>query len=124
MPLFDEYSSLLASLGFDIAPFGKDTVVVNGVPEGYSVEEGKVKTVVADILLALSDGHPDLPEMMASAMAGKFAKIGAAEGDVMTSAVEAQRLIDTLFACANAEYTSSGHRTMSMLAVEELDKRF
>lgn len=124
MPLFDEYSGLLASIGFDISPFGKDTIVVNGVPEGYSVEEGKVRTVVSDILLALSDGHPDLPEMMASAMAEKFAKIGAAEGDQLTNTVEAQRLIDTLFACSNAELTSSGHRTMTMLPMEDLDKKF
>ena len=124
MPLFDEYSGLLASIGFDISPFGKDTIVVNGVPEGYSVEEGKVRTVVSDILLALSDGHPDLPEMMASAMAEKFAKIGAAEGDQLTNTVEAQRLIDTLFACSNAELTSSGHRTVTMFPTEELDKKF
>lgn len=124
MPLFDEYSGLLASIGFDISPFGKDTIVVNGVPEGYSVEEGKVRAVVSDILLALSDGHPDLPEMMASAMAEKFAKIGAAEGDQLTNTVEAQRLIDTLFACSNAELTSSGHRTVTMLPTEELDKKF
>ena len=124
MPLFDEYSGLLASIGFDIAPFGKDTIVVNGVPEGYSVEEGKVRTVVSDIMLALSDGHPDLPEMMASAMAEKFARIGAAEGDQLTNTAEAQRLIDTLFACSNAELTSSGHRTMTMLPVEDLDRKF
>lgn len=124
MPLFEEHSGLLASIGFDIAPFGKDTIVVNGVPEGYSVEEGKVRTVMSDIMLALSDGHPDLPEMMASAMAEKFARIGAAEGDQLTNTAEAQRLIDTLFACSNAELTSSGHRTMTMLPVEDLDRKF
>ena len=124
MPLFEEHSGLLASIGFDIAPFGKDTIVVNGVPEGYSVEEGKVRTVVSDIMLALSDGHPDLPEMMASAMAEKFARIGAAEGDQLTNTAEAQRLIDTLFSCSNAELTSSGHRTMTMLPVEDLDRKF
>ena len=124
MPLFEEYSQLLSSIGFDISPFGKDTVVVNGVPEGYSVEEGKVRTVVSDIILALSDGHPDLPEMMASAMAEKFAKIGAAEADHLTSSAEAQRLIDNLFSCGNAEFTSSGHRTVAILPVEDIDRKF
>lgn len=124
MPLFEEHSALLSSVGFDISPFGKDTVVVNGVPEGYSVEEGKVRTVISDIMLVLSDGHSDLPEIMASSMAEKFAKIGAAEDDPVTSTVEAQRLIDTLFACENAEFTSSGHRTMAILTTEEMDKKF
>ena len=124
MTLFNEYAQVLSSVGFDISPFGTDTVVVNGVPEGYSVEEGKVKTVVSDIILAMSSGHPDLPEMMASSMAEKFARIGAAEDDPLTSALEAQRLIDALFACSNAEYTSSGHKTMVILPMEEMDKKF
>ena len=57
-------------------------------------------------------------------MAEKFAKIGASEDDPVTSTVEAQRLIDTLFACENAEFTSSGHRTMAILTTEEMDKKF
>ena len=31
--VFDEKAELLARLGFDISPFGTDTIVVNGVPE-------------------------------------------------------------------------------------------
>ena len=34
--VFDDKAELLARLGFDISPFGTDTIVVNGVPEGYS----------------------------------------------------------------------------------------
>ena len=32
MCLFEEHSNMLAALGFDIAPFGMDTIVVNGSP--------------------------------------------------------------------------------------------
>ncbi len=73
MYIFSEYSDLLASLGFDIAPFGIDTISVNGVPEGYSAEAGKVQTMIGDLLLILSEDHSALPEMMAANMASKFA---------------------------------------------------
>lgn len=122
--IFQEHSEILSSLGFDIRPFGNDTVVVNGVPEGYSAEPGKMQAMVTDLISVLSDDSSLLPETMASTMAERFAKIGAAGQDALTSPVEAQRLIDALFACSNAEYTSSGHRIMTILPVEELDRRF
>ena len=34
--VFDAHGEELRKLGFDITPFGNDTVVVNGVPEGFS----------------------------------------------------------------------------------------
>lgn len=122
--LLQEHSDMLSSLGFDIRPFGNDTVVVYGVPEGYSAEPGKMQAMVTDLISVLSDDRSLLPETMASSMAERFAKIGAAGRDVLSSPVEAQRLIDSLFACSNAEYTSSGHRTMALLATDEIDRKF
>ena len=124
MCLISEHSQMLADLGFDIAPFGTDTLVVNGVPEGYSAEAGKVQTMIGDLLLILAEDHTALPEMMTANMASRFARLGALSGDPVTNPVEAQRLIDTLFACENAEYTSTGRRIMSLIPVEEIDKKF
>ena len=42
--LFDEHAQLLSSLGFDIRPFGNDTIVVGGVPDGFSCERGRNTT--------------------------------------------------------------------------------
>lgn len=123
--LFEEHADLLSSLGFDISSFGNDTVVVNGVPEGYSVEPGSVQTMVSDMIVALTDDHNAVAGMMQSAMAERFARLGASYGgSTAVSVAEAQRLIDALFACENAEFTSSGHRTMTILQAEELDKKF
>ena len=122
--LISEHSQMLADLGFDISPFGTDTIVVNGVPEGYSAEPGKVQTMIGDLLLILSEDHSALPEMMAANMASRFARLGAFSCDPVTNPMEAQRLIEQLFACENAEYTSTGRRVMSLIPVEEIDKKF
>ena len=124
MCLFEEHSQLLASLGFDIAPFGVDTIVVNGVPEGYSAEAGKVQTMIGDLLLILSEDHNALPEMMAANMAAKFARLGSLSSDQLTNPAEAQRLIENLFASENPEYTSSGRRIVSIIPIEDIDKKF
>lgn len=122
--VFDENSELLSSLGFDITPFGVDTIVVNGVPEGYSCEAGKVETLISEISAILSEGCTSLPEMMQQTMAQRFASLGAAHSEAIGSAVEAQNLIDTLFASENAELTPGGLRIMYILSVEEIDKKF
>jgi DNA mismatch repair protein MutL len=122
--LFAEHSQMLADLGFDIAPFGTDTIVVNGVPEGYSAEAGKVQEIVGDILQILSEDHGSLPELMTANMASKFASLGARSCDILTNPAEAQRLIDSLFACENPEYTSQGRRIISIMSLEEIDRKF
>lgn len=124
MCLFEEHAQMLSSLGFDITPFGNDTVVVNGVPEGFSAEAGKVQTMVSDLLLILSEDHSALEEMMAANMSSRFAKLGAHSCEPVTNPLEAQRLIDRLFACSNSEYTSGGRRIITIIPIEEIDKKF
>ena len=122
--LFDEHSEMLKSLGFDISPFGTDTIVVNGVPDGFSCESGKVQSMVSDLLLILSDDHSSLQETMYSSMAEKFAILGSSTAKMPSSPFEAQHLIDSLFACDNAELTSRGRRIVSIVTVDEIDKKF
>ena len=124
MCLISEHAQMLSDLGFDIAPFGTDTLVVNGVPEGYSAEAGKVQTMIGDLILILAEDHSALPELMTANMASRFARLGAFSADPVTNPMEAQRLIEQLFACENPEYTSAGRRIMSLLPVEEIDKKF
>ncbi len=122
--LFDENAELLKSLGFDITPFGNDTIVVNGVPDGFSCESGKVEAMVSDLLFILSEGHSSLSETMHSSLAEKFAILGSSSAKLPASPFEAQHLIDSLFASGNAELTSRGRRIVTIIPVDEIDKKF
>ncbi|MBR5660408.1 MAG: DNA mismatch repair endonuclease MutL [Bacteroidales bacterium] len=122
--VFDSKSSLLSSLGFDISPFGTDTIVVNGVPEGFSGQPGKVETMVQDLLLILSDDSVSLPGVMESAMAEKIALLGASSCDPLSSPMEARALMDSLLSSANPELTISGKKTMAVLTMAQIDKLF
>ena len=122
--LFEDNAALLAQLGFDIAAFGTDTVVVNGVPEGYSCEPGKVEQLVSDLVYILSEEREALPEMLQQRLAEKFATLGASHADPPSSPQDAQRLIDTLFACDNAELTPNGRRIVSIVPLGDIDKKF
>ena len=120
----DEHEGLLKKLGFDITPFGTDTVVVNGVPEGYSAESGKAETLVSDLLLILNDDQASLPGVMAQSLAQNFAVLGASGSERLSSPQEAQRLVDALLQSENPEFTAAGRRILSIVPADELEKRF
>ena len=122
--LFDANASLLASLGFDIAPVGTDSIEVRGVPEGYSCEVGKVEQMTGDLALILSDCGPALEELLRQKTAAKFAMLGAVNAEVPSGPESAVRLLDTLFASENAEFTPGGRRIVSLMPVEDIEKRF
>lgn len=122
--VFDDKAGLLARLGFDISPFGTDTIVVNGVPEGYSCEAGKIQTMVSDLLLILSDDSSSLPGVMEAAMAEKIALLGASSCDPLASPMEARHLLDTLLSSSNPELTGNGKRIMAIMTSAQVEKLF
>ena len=122
--LFEEHAELLRTLGFDIDPFGAGSVVVNGVPEGFSTEEGQVQTMVGDLLFILSEDPTSLPDMLEQSLAQKFAVLGASGQGSVPSVQEARQLVEALLSSANPEFTPGGRRIISVLSLEELEKRF
>ena len=122
--VFDDKAELLARLGFDISPFGTDTIVVNGVPEGYSCEAGKIQTMVSDLLLILSDDSSSLPGVMEAAMAEKIALLGASSCDPLASPMEARHLLDTLLSSSNPELTGNGKRIVAIMTSAQVEKLF
>lgn len=122
--LFDEHAEMLSKLGFDITPFGNDTVAVGGVPEGFSCESGQVEKLVSDIMYILSEDAGGLPDIMDQRIAGKIAALEASGAAPLSSHAEAGRIIDTLFACENPELTPRGHRILSIISLGDIDKLF
>lgn len=122
--VFDEHADLLRTLGFEITPFGTDTIVVGGVPEGFSCDRSSVEALMADLLLILEDCPGMLKGVMESTMAEKLSTVGARRSEQISSSVQAQRLIDQVFSCENPEYTIKGHRIMSILTMDEISKKF
>ena len=122
--VFEEHSELLARMGFDISSFGPDCVVVGGVPEGYSCESGRIEQLVFDLVYILSEEGNSLQEIVTQRLAEKIAKLGALNAALVDNPLEAQTLIDTLFASDNAELTPNGRKIISIMSLEDIDKKF
>ncbi len=120
--IFDEHSDMLSRLGFDISPFGNDTIVVNGMPEGFQVDQSSVESAMADVLIILSESGTGLQEMMESSMAEKFARMAAAGCKDIETSAEAMSLMDSLYSSSNPEFTPGGRRTMRLLTSADIEK--
>ena len=122
--ILEDASETLERLGFDITPFGTDSVVVNAVPEGMSCEEGKVRTMLDDIVAVLSEPGSGLQEVLNQRMAARFAALGAASFEIGSDPMAPRRLIDTLFACENAELTPGGRKIVAIVGIDEIENKF
>lgn len=122
--VLEGHADLLSRLGFDIRYENGGTVSVEGVPEGYSCEQGKVEVLLRELVNILSEETDSLQEIMNQRLAERIAATSSAGADSVRSPLEAQALIDTLFASDNAEFTSNGRRIITIVSVGDIDKMF
>ncbi len=122
----DEFSRLveliprLKLLGFRIREFGKNTVVVDGVPA--DVVWGREREIIRDLLDKHGEGEKgaDYSDQLAATYACKAA---VKAGDPLATE-EMVSLVDRLFATENPYYCPHGRPILVHLSLEELDKRF
>jgi DNA mismatch repair protein MutL len=118
-----ELKDYLVNLGFDLRIFGKNTVILYGVPP--EVKQGTEKKILQEIIELYkenSNAEPGLSERenLAKAFACKTA---IKAGDKLTPE-EIQVLIDQLFLTRNPYVCPHGRPIIIKISIEELDKRF
>lgn len=110
------------TLGFDLEIFGKNSIVVNGVPsdmQDFNIREtieGIVETYKLNTIDARVEKRDNLCRSIAKNIAIKAGKI--LELDEM------KLLLNHLFQCENPLYTASGKTVMMDVAYQEIEKYF
>ena len=111
----------LMKIGFKIRNFGKNSIIVEGVPPELSV--GKEKVIINDVLEHNAQNkkfNSSFIEYMASTYACKAA---IKAGDSLSYS-ECTELIDKLFNTNYPYYCPHGRPIIVNLTIDELDKRF
>ncbi len=122
--LIEDKQELLSRLGFDIRLIGNDTVVVGGVPEGFSAYPGDVAGMVDGLLDILKDRTVTLEETMLGQLALRFAQAAVAGTAPSLNPVSAQRLVGELFACSDSEITPQGKKIYVRMPIDEIERKF
>jgi DNA mismatch repair protein MutL len=120
--IIKEIEAELELLGFRIKHSGKNKITINGKPSG---SESSDPLEMLEILLEDYKSTQEAPtsgakEKVASAMAGAAA---IPYGKILNQN-EMENLFDTLFACQSPNYSPKGKPVISILTLEDIDKRF
>ncbi len=120
--LIKDILSPLQSLGFGLKLFGKNTVVLEGVPP--DVKAGSEASILQDILDEFKNNQHRVKLEARDNVAKSFAcKAAIKAGDSLTE-VEMRVLIDQLFATAMPYVCPHGRPVLVKISLPELDRRF
>ncbi|MDR3350807.1 MAG: DNA mismatch repair endonuclease MutL [Prevotellaceae bacterium] len=112
----------LTQTGYDIRPFGNNTVVVNGQPASFPAMDAP--QLLEELLHTLHENAADLKTQRREKLALSLAKAAAGTSGEPPNMLEAQALVDNLFACKEPALSPEGKPTLQIIAMEEIDKRF
>lgn len=118
--LLNEVLPDLARVGFDIAPFGQNTFVVQGLPS--ALPSGEEKNVLDEVIDQLRNESNDAVAQRSDKLLVQLARRLSRNKHAIQQPEGQQALIDELFACTQPEYTSDGKKVFTMLKKESLDE--
>jgi DNA mismatch repair protein MutL len=120
--ILKEIEGELELLGFNIQHSGKNKITINGRPSGSDSSNPleMLEILLEDYKNTQADPSTGAKEKVAAAMAGASA---IPYGKVLNQS-EMEDLFDTLFACSAPNYSPKGKAVISIITLEEIDKRF
>ena len=123
----DEYSHLLniipylEKIGFKLREFGKNSVIIEGIPG--DVSWGSEKEVIGEILDKYTE-NSELDASFIDYIASTFACKAAVKAGDPLNIEERRHLVDKLFATNHPYYCPHGRPIIINLSLDDLDKRF
>ncbi|RZL31637.1 MAG: DNA mismatch repair protein MutL, partial [Pedobacter sp.] len=114
----------IKSLGFDVREFGKNTLVVEGVPVDLGSSNINETQLFEQLIEGFKNSQQELKLTKRDSLARTLAKNSAIKAGTALSQEEMNTLIDELFACKTPNFSVSGKPVIQTITLEELDKKF
>ncbi|MFH0762022.1 MAG: DNA mismatch repair endonuclease MutL [Bacteroidota bacterium] len=111
----------LAAIGFDIQPFGGNSVILSAVPA--SLQISNPKELIEKLLEDIKNESPDMATRIHDRLIRNVARLSARSFVRALMDEEVQALIDRLFACREPQFTPGGKAVLTILQMDELEKR-
>jgi len=113
----------IEQLGFQVRPFGKNTLVVEGVPA--DIGSGLIETNVIEQLLETYKNYQSVDRLSKrESLARSLARNAAIKSGTMLNRESMTELIDQLFACESPNVSLSGKPIIITFTLKELMEKF
>jgi DNA mismatch repair protein MutL len=122
MALVEQHGASFAELGFDIAPFGPDTVLVRALPDVLAAAD--VPGTVQAILDATTDGGAPIAEAFEARLVRAVCKRASVKAGQSLAMDEMQALVRSLESADSPRTCPHGRPTMIVLGLERLAREF
>lgn len=124
--ILTEYPGRTRMLGFELEPDNdnRNTIVVHALPDGYSSDQDCIKEYLDNLAVILSENDSEsmIKAQCRHDIALRMSENAANKNIGILSDLEAQALIDGLFACGEPDRSPEGHPTMSIININQIDK--
>jgi DNA mismatch repair protein MutL len=121
--LVKELLNDIQSLGFQIREFGKNTLIIEGVPADIGTNINELE-ILEHLLEGFKNNQSALKLNKRESLARALARNTAIKSGQHLSSEEMNALIDELFACEMPNISLSGKPVISTFTLEELLQRF
>lgn len=111
-------------LGFQIREFGKNTLVIEGIPVDIASASINETQLFEQLLEGFKNAQQGLQLNKREALARSMARTSAIKSGVALSQNEMHALIEQLFACNSPNFGINGRPVVQTIALQELEKRF
>lgn len=112
----------LLELGFDIEPFGGNSIIIRALPEILSGQDPK--STLELLLEGIRSETLNLKSSLHETLARQLARLSSQNQHRALDEQERRFIIDRLFACREPQLTPEGKPVLTILQIEEIDKRF
>jgi DNA mismatch repair protein MutL len=120
--LVHELQDEIRSLGFEFEVFGKDTLLINGVPA--DVVGANEKELFEGLIEQFKRNKTELSIATRENLCRSMARKGAIKSGQKLSIEEMNLLIDSLFGCKTPNYAPNGQATIAILDIQKIETLF
>ena len=117
----EPHMEILREFGFGLEPFGGTSVIIRAIPT--ILEDKDPKVVIERLLDELKLETLDMHEQIKDQLARRVAKVSANILNRKLTEQEMSFIIDRLFACSEPQFTPAGKAVLTILQMDELEKR-
>ena len=112
----------LQYIGFDIAPFGKNTFSINGTPP--NMESTSAKEYITQIIASLKEARLDFKSQITEQVALSMAKLSATPYGRTLDSNEMMYLVNNLFQSKDPNFTPDNKTIIKVFTTDEIEKGF